>query len=138
MLGACEPNSIFARLGITVWQPRIARLEISCVVLLFAVVTDAAVHKILSGMLSVLNLDAADIQVINMPELQNDFSALQQKLNYLHPKAILHLSKEQDPLQTDIKLVQTYSPEFLLQHAQYKSQAYKDLLNLRDYIHGTT
>lgn len=109
-----------------------------CLVLLYSddASAPAATQKILQGMLSVLDL--APSQIMRATILSADCTlAIKQKIQQWAPRFILQLSMEV-PAYNSVNCVQTYSPLFLAQNAQYKPQAYKSLLTLRAMLHGTS
>lgn len=124
MLSANARTKKLAELGIVVWQPKRAK----CLVLLPARQKSSA---ILAGMLSVLELPAAHLIRVIVP----DFDQLQlaSKLQLWQPQYILQLSMDFPPVR-DYKLTRTFSPDHLAVNPKDKAGAYQQLLALRDQL----
>lgn len=97
----------------------------------------SAEQKILSGMLSVLDLPANDIMQATIYATNPDLVAINAQIAPWRSKYILQLNMEL-PEVTEHNCIRTFSPGYLLHNPQYKSQAYKTLLNLRAMLHGGT
>lgn len=120
-------------MGLTIWRPR-AR----CLVIVFEPQTSAA-EKILTGMLSVLNLPSKDLMLVKIDRMQPDWQLITDKLSQWPSNNILQLSMGIAPVKIkNINIINTFSPEHLLNHPQDKAQAYKDLLTLRKILHHGT
>jgi hypothetical protein len=136
----------FARLGIQVWQPRLQhiiceplRFKARCAVILFTDTQNlsVAMQKILDGMLSVLNLDRTEYMLLKVAAIA-DLNAVVAKVKSLQCETVLQLDMQQPALVCAVPVVRTFSPEYLLENTQYKAQAFKDLLTLRNILHHVT
>lgn len=145
-------------LGLIVWQPRPfrhpepdccivpqqLRINARCLVLLYSdkngpVTISDAEHKILQGMLSVLEVPSADIMQATIYGSTPDLLAINAITSTWQPQYILQLSMDLPECAIGgTQLIRTYSPGYLLQNKQYKSQAYKALLTLRAILHGAS
>ncbi len=147
-------------LGITLWQPRPfrhavynsqstlivpeqLRINARCAVLLFipdlinSMIT-AAEQKILTGMLSVLELNRQDLMLVRIYSKQPDLALVATTLQQWLPATILQMDSSVTEINILAPVVRTYSPEYLLLNPQHKPQAYKDLLTLRKILHHGT
>lgn len=127
-------------LGLRVWRPRAVR----CLVVQHCAhgikhVLLPQEKKILTGMLGVLEIPAADLQQAimygNNPAVL--LTQMQGLITRWHPEFLLLLDANLPDLQLR-NVVQTFSPGYLMRNPQYKSQAYKSLLTLRAMLHGTS
>lgn len=126
-------NKKLHAMGLTIWQPR-AR----CLVITFEPQNPAA-EKILTGMLSVLNLPSKDLMLVKIDRTQPDWQLITDKLSQWPSNNILQLSMDIAPVKIkNINIINTFSPEHLLNNPQDKAQAYKDLLTLRKILHHGT
>lgn len=143
-------------LGLTVWMPRgfrhpefspivpeLVRVNSRCLVLLYSpynapVPVQADAQKILTGMLSVLDLSADNIMQATIYGATPDLQAISTIIKQWQPQYILQLDMDLPEFNIGICCVRTFSPQYLLQNPQYKSQAYKSLLSLRAKLYGTS
>jgi hypothetical protein len=138
-------------LGLNVWQPRpyrhpavdtkntviVAeplRINARCAVLLF----EHTEKQILDGMLSVLNLIPEEVMLLRAYGDNLDFAQIQEYINQISPYSLLQLSMDLPAIMVNAQLSRTFSPVFLAANPQYKAQAYKDLLTLRNILHHGT
>lgn len=144
-------------LGLTVWQPRgfrhpefspiVAehiRINSRCLILLYyphntpAPPLPLTVQKILTGMLSVLELPEHVIMHATIYGATPDLQAISAIIRQWQPQYILQLDMDLPDFDLGSVCVRTFSPEYLLQNPQYKSQAYKSLLSLREKLYGAS
>jgi len=143
-------------LGLTVWQPRgfrhpefspivpeQLRVNSRCLVLLYCecdtpVPLEPAAQKILTGMLSVLDLSASDVMQATIYGAAPDLQVISAIIKQWQPQHILQLDMGLPEINIGRSCVRTFSPQYLLQNPQYKSQAYKSLLSLRAKLYGTS
>lgn len=123
--------------------PQQIRFKARCLVLTYADDFDSSMESkaqqtILNGMVGVLELSAIEIMHASIDYNSHDLNAIIAKIQEWQPQTILQLSMEFPILNINIPCIQTYSPKYLLHNKQFKPKAYKDLLNLRAILHGTS
>lgn len=143
-------------LGLTVWQPRgfrhpefspivpdQVRVNSRCLILLSCahdvpVPLQPAAQKILTGMLSVLELPANNLMQATIYGATPDLQSISTIIKQWQPQYILQLDMDLPEFNIGVCCVRTFSPEYLLQNPQYKQQAYQSLLSLRAKLYGTS
>jgi hypothetical protein len=143
-------------LGLTVWQPRgfrhpefapivptQVRVNSRCLILLYCdrdtpETLQPATQKILTGMLSVLELPASDMMQATIYGATPDLQAISITIKQWQPQYILQLDMDLPEFNFGVSSVRTFSPQYLLQNPQSKAQAYKSLLSLRAKLYGTS
>lgn len=137
LLTALLSNTL-SKLGIVAWMPRNTshmQVQLRCMALVISDTTlKPTEQKILDGMLSVLKLEQDQIQVVHARDMQE----ATQQVNLCRAASVLQLSMDHNIVAGQGKIVRTFSPQFLAENIQHKAQAYKDLLTLRDFLHGTS
>lgn len=116
------------------------RVNARCAILLFypqleEVIVPEAEQKILTGMVSVLELLPEQIMLVKIYSHNPDLELIAQQIQSWSPFAVLQLSMGLPKIQVNAHYVRTFSPAHLQQHVQDKGQAYKDLLSLRKILH---
>lgn len=143
------PYSALHALGLVVWQPRRIqqvitpqhiRINARCLVLSFyvnevSIARDLETQKILLGMLSVLQLEPYQIMQASIYGSEPDLALINSYILDWQPEYILQLSMEFPEVMPQ-RCVRTFSPQYLHENKQYKAQAYKTLLGLREMLHG--
>lgn len=146
--------------GLKVWQPRAfrhpqlaadvtkivaepVRINARCAVVVFIAQDvesqlQAAEQKILTGMISVLNLSDTQYMLIKIYSQKPDFNLIAETINRWQANSVLQLDMQYDLLACSMPVVRTFGPQYLLQHPEHKAQAYKDLLTLRNILHHGT
>ena len=132
-----------ARLEMDLWYPRDPEIipepliiNAACAVILFK--PKIAAQKILSGMLSVLELPRKEYMIVRINSDKPDLEKINKKLQLWQPMTILQLSMELPVVTHAGNVVITFSPEHLQDNPQDKARAYKDLLSLRNILHHGT
>ncbi len=143
-------------LGLTVWQPRgfrhpessplvpeFLRINARCLVLLYSasytpVPLELAAQKILTGMLSVLELAANNIMQATIYGATPDLQVISTIIKQWQPQYILQLDIDLPEFDYGVSCVRTFSPQYLLQNPKCKSQAYQSLLSLRAKLYGAS
>lgn len=144
MLTDVKQFESLSAIGLDLWHPRVAMIapepliiNARCAVIIFNPQPQA--DAILTGMLSVLQLQARELMLVKIHSADLDLDLISDTLKQWQPQTILQLSMEMTIVSDNIPMVRTFSPEFLMANVQHKPQAYKDLLTLRKILdHGTS
>lgn len=140
MLAEKLPNyNVLKALGLDLWHPRDPQLSpepliinAKCAALVFNPEPDN--EKILTGMLSVLTLNSEDLMLVKIYSTNPDLASIAQRLQVWQAKNVLQLNMQIPAIPGIAKLIRTYSPDFLANNPEYKPQAYKDLLKLKQQL----